>query len=141
MGSADALQGAHSAQRIGERQANLMNDAFGAQAAQCGPYRRFAEKTVGMWPVVDSLPRLIELRQRSGQQRGKRHPPAGSHHPAQLAGIQHLGKIAARQLAQQQIGAAPLQFIMLRIAAGRPAKRRGHRLLIHRDHAAPPVNG
>ena len=45
------------------------------------------------------------------------------------------------ELAQQQIGAAPLQFIMLRIAAGRPAKRRGHRLLIHCGHAAPPVNG
>ena len=67
--------------------------------------------------------------------------PVAAHAAGAAASIQHLSKIAARQLAQQQIGAAPLQFIMLRIAAGRPAKRRGHRLLIHRDHAAPPVNG
>ena len=67
--------------------------------------------------------------------------PAAAHAAWAAAGIQHPGKIAMRQLAQQQFRAAPLQFIMLRIAAGRPAKRRGDRLLIHRGHAAPPVNG
>jgi len=85
MGGADALQRAHSAQRIGERQANLMNLAGRAQAAKRRAHRRFAKETVGMRPVVDGLPRLIELRQRVGEQRAKRHSAAGTRHPVQLA--------------------------------------------------------
>ena len=62
MGRANAFKRAHRAERVGKRQRDGVDVAAGAAFGQRLTHRLLAEKTVGVRPLIDGSPGLIELR-------------------------------------------------------------------------------